>query len=156
MTNAASLLLVASRSEYRCQEPPCDSPVSGLELSDRFSNDQTATAQRIWTPFLRRLASVLGQVKRLECSCTPNGLILESPAGWILAMCCLDGANVPHVISIRSTLPGCKNCLKALGNQNGFLIKSQGKEDAALKRILRMVMTALGCKLLKTHIDFCN
>ena len=58
-----------------------DPAPGALRLSARFTDEQLAAARRIWLPVLQRLSSVVAQAIRLDCSCTPNGLIIESAEG---------------------------------------------------------------------------
>lgn len=121
-----------------------DPAPGALRLSARFTDEQLAAARRIWLPVLQRLSSVVAQAIRLDCSCTPNGLIIESAEGWTLAMCCLEEAAIPHLITLRRTSSTSSATLKAFHNEDGFTIQSDGDPDPALTHLLRTVMACLG------------
>lgn len=117
---------------------------AGLHLSSNFSAEQRSAAVAIWAPIIERLSPILCDLKRLECADTPNGLIAQSPSGWVLMMCCLEGQRCPHYIAIRHTDAEHIGAIKAYLEDGRYTIKQHDEPDPLLVQVMRACVRRLG------------
>jgi hypothetical protein len=126
---------------------------NALRLSSGFTGEQRLKALAIWQPILVRLAPLLVDVQRLETWETPNGLIITSAAGWSLALCCLEGAPLPHFIAVRPSNPELSCAIRAYLQDGGYVIKednasTNGDSAAHWRPVLQAVLRRLGGRRL--------
>ena len=126
---------------------------NALRLSNGFTGEQRLKALAIWQPILVRLAPLLVDVQRLETWETPNGLIITSAAGWSLALCCLEGAPLPHFIAVRPSNPELSCAIRAYLQDGGYVIKednasTNGDSAAHWRPVLQAVLRRLGGRRL--------
>lgn len=102
--------------------------------------------RRSGNQFSKKIAVVLAGAQRVESCNTPNGLIVESPLGWVLTMCCLEGAALPHFIGLRGRRPAAEHVIRAYEAHGGYVIRAEGVPPDCNWLAMREIMNCLGYK----------
>ena len=127
------------------------STAAELQLSAAFSLEQRRVALGIWPPLLLLLRPALHELTRLDCTLTPNGLIIESARGWGLALCCLEGERLPHVIVARDLGNDGDATIKAYLTDEGYSLDAANGSNPQLARLLRSCVQRLNSTTAATR-----
>lgn len=138
MNTRQPLAQTASDGDLRCR-----SATAELQLSAAFSLEQGRVALGIWPPLLQVLRPVLHKLTRLDCALTPNGLIIESALGWVLALGCLEGERLPHFIAARDLTSDGAATIKAFLTDEGYNLDAANGSNPRLARVLRSCVQRL-------------
>lgn len=145
------LVQSASGDAELCLTPK--TAASMLQLAADFTPEQRRVALAIWPPLLEILRPALPGLRRVECSLTPNGLIIESSRGWGLALCCLDGEHLPHFIGARDLQADGDRGIRAYISDGGYALDGVNAENGHLARLLRRCLRCLGSKPVDTGVQ---